>query len=76
MTLAVEFSEADADFIEKQANAADLSVELFARDAIIKAAHNAAYIEKLNRADDELKEGKFKTFTAEEWEKFVNEQDI
>ncbi len=63
MTLEVEFSKADADFIEKQANAADLSVELFARDAIIKAAHNAAYIEKLNRANEQFKnhEGVYKT---------------
>ncbi|MBR2215147.1 MAG: hypothetical protein IJ849_05245 [Selenomonadaceae bacterium] len=76
MSIAVDLSPADVAFVEEQASAANLSLEVFAYDAIMKAANNAAYLAKLELADRQLREGKVKTFTAEEWEKFVNEQDI
>lgn len=65
MAMVVEFSPTEEEFIHAQAVAANLSAELFARDAVLKAARNAAYIAKLDRADRQLKEGKgvYKTMT-------------
>ncbi|MBO6178277.1 MAG: hypothetical protein J6O04_03815 [Selenomonadaceae bacterium] len=76
MTIAVELSPSDVAFVKSQAFAANLSVETFARDAIMKVANNAEYMAKLNESDEQIKGGKVKRFTAEEWEKFVNEQDV
>ena len=39
-----------------------------------KALRNARYLAKLDESEKQLKEGKFISFTAEEWEKFINEQ--
>ena len=65
MAMVVEFSPTEEEFIHAQAVAANLSAELFARDAVLKAARKAAYIAKLDRADRQLKEGKgvYKTMT-------------
>ena len=65
MAMVVEFSPTEEEFIHAQAVAANLSAELFAHDAILKAARKAAYIAKLDRADRQLKEGKgvYKTMT-------------
>lgn len=41
-----------------------------------KAIHNARYFAKLERSERQLKEGKAVKFTAEEWENFVNAQNI
>ena len=76
MAMVVEFSPTEEEFIHAQAVAANLSAELFARDAILKAARKAAYIAKLEESDRQIKEGKVKKFTSEEWEKFVNEQNV
>ncbi|MBR3623453.1 MAG: hypothetical protein IKN43_08935 [Selenomonadaceae bacterium] len=58
MSIAVELSPIEHEFVKAQAVAANLSVELFAHDAIMKAANNAAYIAKLEKADKQLREGK------------------
>ena len=65
MAMVVEFSPTEEEFIHAQAVAANLSAELFAHDAVLKAARKAAYIAKLDRADRQLKEGKgvYKTMT-------------
>ena len=41
-----------------------------------KAINNARYLAKLYRSIQQFKEGKVVTFTDEEWEKFVNEQEL
>ena len=34
--------------------------------------NNAAYLAKLKKADEEIRQGKVVRFTDEEWEKFIN----
>ena len=43
---------------------------------ILKALHNARYLAGLERSIKQFDEGKVVTFTAEEWETFVNEQNL
>lgn len=76
MTITVDYSPADMDIITEQAKAGNTSVEEFVRATSSRAARNAAYLAKLDRARQEIREGKVVTFTDEEWEKFVNAQNI
>ena len=41
-----------------------------------RAINNARYLAKLDRSIQQFKEGKVVSFTDEEWEKFVNEQEL
>ena len=42
-----------------------------------KVIHNARYFAELERRDNDIKAGRnLITFTDEEWEKFINEQNI
>ncbi|MBQ7704861.1 MAG: hypothetical protein IJT73_05485 [Selenomonadaceae bacterium] len=42
-----------------------------------KAVHNARYLAEIDRRSKDIEAGKnCKTFTAEEWEAFVNGQDL
>ncbi len=41
-----------------------------------RAINNARYLAELDKSIQQLKEGKVVTFTDEEWEKFLNEQDL
>ena len=68
MPLAVNLSPAEIEFVESQAVAANISVELFAHNAIMKAANNAAYLAKLDRADEQIRQGKVIYKTMEELE--------
>lgn len=44
---------------------------------ILKAIRNARYWAEIDRRTEDIKAGRnIVTFTAEEWEKFVNEQNI
>ncbi len=43
---------------------------------IFKALHNARYLAGLERSIKQFDEGKVVTFTPEQWEAFVNEQDL
>ena len=43
---------------------------------IPKAIHNAKYFAELEVREKEIKQGKVVEFSDEEWEKFVNAQDI
>lgn len=43
---------------------------------ILKAMHNARYLAGLERSIKQFDEGKVVTFTPEQWEAFVNEQDL
>ncbi|MBO4401283.1 MAG: hypothetical protein J5809_05510 [Selenomonadaceae bacterium] len=41
-----------------------------------RALRNARYLTKLDESNRQFKEGKVVSFTAEEWEKFTNEQAV
>ena len=41
-----------------------------------KATHNARYLTMLDKSIQQGKEGKIISFTEEEWENFVNEQEL
>ena len=43
---------------------------------ILKAIRNARYLAMLDRSFKEIEEGKVVSFTDEEWEAFVNAQDL
>ena len=43
---------------------------------LLKALRNARYLAMLDRSFKELEEGKVVSFTDEEWEAFVNAQDL
>lgn len=43
---------------------------------ILKALHNARYFAMIERSSKQFAEGKFITFTDEEWEDFVNAQNL
>ena len=43
---------------------------------LLKALHAARYYAMLDRSSKQIAEGKFVKFTDEEWEAFVNAQDI
>ena len=58
MSITIDLSPADAQFVQEQAAAGNISVEQFSKDAIMKAARNAAYLAKLDRAFKQSIEGK------------------
>ena len=43
---------------------------------LLKALHAARYYAMLDRSFKQIEEGKVVTFTDEEWEAFVNAQDV
>jgi hypothetical protein len=71
MPITIDFSPADIQLIQ-QATAGNVSVEQFSREAILKAARNAAYLDKLNKSAEQVKQGKVVKFSDEEWEKMTN----
>lgn len=76
MSITINLSPADVQFVQEQAIAGNVSIEQFSRDAIMKAARNAAYLAKLEQSRKQIEQGKVVRFTDEEWEKFTNAQDI
>ena len=72
MSITIDFSPADVQLIQQQAAAGNVSIEQFSREAILKAARNAAYLDKLNKSAQQVKNGKVVKFTDEEWEKMIN----
>ena len=50
MSITIELSPADVEFVQAQAAAGNVSIEEFSREAIMKAARNASYLAKLDRA--------------------------
>lgn len=58
MSITIDLSPADVQFVQEQAAAGNISVEQFSKDAIMKAARNAAYLAKLDRAFKQSIEGK------------------
>ena len=76
MTISINLNEAEAALVSKYAQEKQVSVSEFAHEAMMKAARNAAYLAKLDDSDRQIREGKVVEFTAAEWEKFVNEQNL
>ena len=58
MSITIDLSPADIEFVQAQAAAGNVSVEEFSREAIMKAARNASYLAKLDRAFKQSVEGR------------------
>ncbi len=58
MPITIDFTPADARLVQEQAQAGNVSVEEFSHAAIMKAARNAAYLAKIDRAFKQSIEGK------------------
>ena len=76
MSITIDLPPATMKFVEEQAVAQNVGVEEYALSVFNKAIHNAEYLAKIDRAFQNEKEGKFTTFTHEEWERFVHEHKI
>ena len=76
MTITLDYSPDSIAMIERQAEAESTTIEDFIRKASEKAARNAEYLAKLDRARQEIREGKVVTFSDDEWERFINAQNI
>lgn len=76
MAVTLDYAPDDIALIQEQARASKTSVEEFIRQSSIKAAKNAAYLAKLDRSREQLEQGQTVAFTDEEWEKYINAQDI
>ena len=59
MPITIDFSPADARLVREQAQAGNVSVEEFSHAAIMKAARNAAYLAKIDRAFRNMEQGKW-----------------
>lgn len=73
MTVSVNFNEADSTLLENAASHNQISASEFVHEAAMKAARNAAYLAKLNRADEQIKSGKYRIVSWEELEALANE---
>ena len=72
VTVTLNYPPADLEILKAQAAAANQTVEDFIIKASMRSANNAAYLAKLKKADEEIRQGKVVKFTDEEWEKFIN----
>ena len=71
MSITIDFSPADTRLIQEQAAACNTSMEQFSRDAVLKAARNAAYLAEIDRRTNDVRNGRnIVSFTNEEWETF------
>ena len=71
MSIIIDLSPSDVQFVQEQATAENVSVEQFSRDAIMKAARNAAYLAKLDKGFKQMAEGRFTHFTDEELRQMI-----
>ena len=76
MSITIDLPPAEMDFVEKQASEQNIGVEEYTLNMIRKAMRNAEYLAKLDRAYKDKAEGKGVMFTDEEWEHYVNEQEL
>ena len=72
MAIMIDLSPADVELVRSQAMEQDISVEEFSKEAVMKAARNAAYIKRIKQAKKNLDEGKGKFFTNEELEALIH----
>ena len=73
MSITIDFTPADVEFIAAQAAAGNVSLEEFSKQAILKAAQNAAYLSMLDKSRQEAKEGRVIEKTMEELEAMAAE---
>ena len=66
MSITIELSPADAEFLRAQAAARNISAEEFSREAVMKAARNAAYLASIDRAVENADAGHCTYLTDEE----------
>ena len=57
MTLTLNLTPAETELMQEQATAAHTSMESFAREAALKAARNAAYLDGLKESMRQLEKG-------------------
>ena len=57
MTLTIDLTPAETELMQKQATAANTSMESFAHEAALKAARNAEYLAMLDRGFKQIAEG-------------------
>lgn len=75
MSITINFSPADVEFIAAQAAAGNVSLEEFSKQAILKAAQDAAYLAMLDKSRQEAKEGKVIAKTMTELEAMAADDD-
>ena len=68
MELTIKLNEEDVELLEKYAARNNISMP----EAVRKAAHNMAYLDMLDRASEQIKNGQGIEVTFEELEQFVN----
>lgn len=76
MTITIDYSPDALALIREQAAASNTTAEDFIRVASEKAARNAEYLAKLDRAREQIAQGNVVRFTDEEWEKFTHAKNI
>lgn len=76
MSITIDFNPADTVLVQKRAEAQNLSIEEYIRQAVLKDANNHAYLAKLELSREQIQKGQVVTFTDDEWERFTHAQDI
>ena len=76
MSISVNFNEADSNLLESAASYNQISASEFVHEAAMKAARNAEYLAKIDRANEQIKSGKYKVVSWEELEALANEENI
>lgn len=59
MSITINFSPADMQSLREYATHTNISVEEFSRQAVIKELHNISYRKKLDKAFDNMANGKW-----------------
>lgn len=68
MALTLNFTETELALVAKYAEKQQISIEDFIHESAMKAARNAEYLEKLARADEQIRAGQVVVKTMEELE--------
>ena len=66
MLITIELNPIDTEFLKAQAAARNVNVEEFSREAIMKAARNAAYLASIDQAIENADAGHCTYLTDEE----------
>ena len=76
MSITIDFIPADLQLLQEQAAAGNVSVEEFIRNSSMKSARNAEYLARLDRAFQNMKEGKGTKLTWEQLERLADGKDF
>lgn len=76
MTITVDYSPEVLELIAEQAKAESTSVEEFVRASSAKAARNAAYLAKLDRAKQSMEEGRGTVLTDGQLRSLIYGNDV